>query len=208
MSAAAGLLDVVEQAQQQGFVGGGPVEQAVEHARGFTGGVVQAPERLLDLGSGGGLPGLVLAGEWPAAAVTLLDSNRRRCDFLREAVARLGYADQVGVVEARAEDAGRRDDLRGTYDVVTARGFGGPGVTAECAAPFLRVGGQLLVSEPPVGGTGTDAGRWPADGVAVLGLVGTGSWTTPYHYRSLLQVRPCPERFPRRVGIPAKRPLF
>lgn len=154
------------------------------------------------------MPGLVLAGEWRDTAVTLLDSNQRRCAFLREAVARLGYGERVEVLEARAEDAGRRPDLRGSYDLVTARGFGSPSVTAECAAPFLRVGGQLLVSEPPASEPGGDPGRWPEDGVALLGLVVVASWTTPYHYRSLRQASRCPERFPRRVGVPTKRPLF
>jgi 16S rRNA (guanine527-N7)-methyltransferase len=201
------LADVVVEAERRGFVGPAPVEAAIEHARGFARGLPEPPRRLLDLGSGAGLPGLVLAEEWPTSAVTLLDANRRRCAFLRSAVTSLGRGDQVEIVEARAETAGRREDLRGRYDAVTARGFGRPAVTAECAAPFLRVGGTLLVSEPP-GDSSSGAERWPTPGLAQLGLEPAEAWTTAFHYRTLRQVRPCPERFPRRVGVPAKRPLF
>ena len=78
-----------------------------------------------------------------------------------------------------------------------ARGFGPPAVTAECAAPFLAMGGRLLTSEPP------DERPWPSEALAQLGL-------TPRRRRHgvmvLEQVRLCPGRFPRRS--PAKRPLF
>jgi 16S rRNA (guanine527-N7)-methyltransferase len=119
-------------------------------------------------------------------------------------VARLDLQGRCRVVAERAELAGRRDDLRGACDVVVARGFAPPPVTAECAAPLLRVGGLLVVSEPP----GSDDDRWPADGLAPLGLTLATTWTTDFHYRSLHQSRPCPTRYPRRVGIPQKRPLF
>jgi 16S rRNA (guanine527-N7)-methyltransferase len=135
--------------------------------------------------------------------VTLVDANQRRCAFLDDAVTRLGFQDRVTVVATRAELLGHEADFRAGYDVVTARGFGRPAVTAECAAPLLRVGGRLIVSEPP-----TDDDRWPAEGLALLGLELGSVWTTPYRYRSLVQVSLCPARYPRRVGVPAKRPLF
>lgn len=197
------LAEVVARAREHGFVGRGSVAQAIEHARGFALGLPRPPQRLLDLGSGGGLPGLVLALHWTEAEMTLLDAGKRRCGFLREAVAHVGCADRVTVVEARAEEAGRLPELRGHYDAVTARGFGRPAVTAECAAPFLEVGGRLVVSEPPEA-----EDRWPADGLALVGLEPSGAWTAPYHYRSFVQASPCPARYPRRTGIPAKRPLF
>lgn len=202
------LAEVVAEAQRLGFIGKGSVSSAIEHARGFAAGVDGQPGRVLDLGSGGGLPGLVLAAEWSTARVTLLDSQQRRCAFLRKAVDGLDYDDRVEVVEARAESAGQQARLRGRYDVVTARGFGRPAVTAECGAPFLRVGGLLVVSEPPGRGDVDDVSRWPASGLRLLGLgIGSG-WVTEFRYRSLVQMEPCPARYPRRVGVPAKRPLF
>jgi 16S rRNA (guanine527-N7)-methyltransferase len=205
----ADLASVVREAQRRGFVGDAPAGDAVEHARGFAAGVDVPPQRFLDLGSGGGLPGLVLLELWPAASVVLVDANQKRCAFLRDAVDALGLGGRVEVLEGRAEALGRRSGLRGGFDVVTARGFGRPGVTAECAAPFLRPGGLLVVSEPPVDPDAPAAAeRWPAEGLAVCGLGPERTWATRFHYRSLRQLVPCPERYPRRVGIPAKRPLF
>jgi 16S rRNA (guanine527-N7)-methyltransferase len=208
----AALAAVLEQGRGLGFLGPGAVRAHIEHALGFAAGSEEGPQRFLDLGSGGGVPGLVLAARWPASEVVLLDAAARRCGFLREAVARLGWENRVGVVRARAEEAGRRADLRGRFDLVVARGFGPPPVTAECGAPFLAPGGRLVVSEPPGGGVearearGTE--RWPAAGLALVGLAPERVWVTRYHYRSLVLEHRCPDRFPRRTGVPAKRPLF
>ena len=203
-----GLESVLERSRSLGFLGPGSVRAQAEHAAGFAEVVGRPPVRVLDLGSGGGVPGLVLADRWPDSDVVLLDVAERRCRFLEDAVAGLGWADRVRVVRARAEEGGRREDLRGRFDLVVARGFGPPPVTAECGAPFLRVGGELVVSEPPTGGGAEQPVRWLADGVAVLGLRPAGSWQRPFHYEAFEQAEPCPDRFPRRVGIPAKRPLF
>ena len=177
------------------------------HAAGFE--AALAPGTLtqpaLDLGSGGGLPGLVLALTWPGSAWTLLEVNRRRAEFLGEAATRLDCSDRVQVVRERAEVAGRDPAHRGAYALVVARGFGPPAVTAECAAPLLRSDGILLVSEPPEG----DGARWAKAGLGLLGLVPEQvAHTATGTYQRLRQASPCPERYPRRVGVPAKRPLF
>lgn len=199
---------VLERSRRLGFLGPGSVRVQLEHALGFALGFEAPPARFLDLGSGGGVPGLVLAVHWPEAVAVLLDASERRCAFLAEAVASLGCDDRVTVVRSRAERAGRREDLRARFDAVVARGFGPPAVTAECGAPFLVVGGHLVVSEPP----GTDVrpaeGRWPAAGLAVLGLRADRAWDRPFHYRSFVLERACPAAYPRRDGVPAKRPLF
>lgn len=146
-----------------------------------------------------------MAARWPHTTWLLVESAARRCAVLDEAVRRLELADRVAVRQARAEEAGRDPSLRGAYDLVVARSFGAPAVTAECAAPFLRVGGRLLVSEPPA----PAAHRWPVEGLAALGMaperpVAAGR----AHAQILVQQERCPERFPRRTGIPTKRPLF
>ena len=221
----AAMESVLARSRSLGFLGPGSVRVQVDHALGFAAGPVgmgdRAPRRALDLGSGGGVPGLVLAHAWPDAEIVLLDAGARRGEFLESAVEELGLADRVRVVRARAESAGRDAALRARFDVVVSRGFGAPGVTAECAAPFLEVGGRLLVSDPPVEGeggsgpSGTDSSaaaqapeRWPASGLDLVGLEVEQTWAVPYHYRSLLLTRPCPDRYPRRDGVPAKRPLF
>jgi 16S rRNA (guanine527-N7)-methyltransferase len=202
-------LDVVlERSRELGFLGPGPVSVHVDHALRFADGVDEAPGRFLDLGTGGGVPGLVLAGLWPAAEATLLDARARRCEYLVAAVEELGWEKRVRVVRARAEEAGRDEHLRAGFDLVVARAFGVPAVTAECGAPFLRVGGRLVVSEPPAGSGAAQAERWPAAAVAEVGLAHVREWREPYHYRAFVLSRPCPERYPRRVGVPAKQPLF
>jgi 16S rRNA (guanine527-N7)-methyltransferase len=210
MTSPDGLLAVLERSRSLGFLGPGSVRVQVEHAQGFAGGPEGTPQapasRFVDLGSGGGLPGLVLADLWPESSGVLLDAAARRCEFLAEAVRELGWDDRIQVVRARAEDAGRQADLRAASDLVVARGFGPPAVTAECAAPLLAEGGRLTVSEPPE--PPPDPPRWPPEGLAELGLALGPEWHVPFHYRSFVQAQRCPDRYPRRVGVPAKRPLF
>jgi 16S rRNA (guanine527-N7)-methyltransferase len=164
--------------------------------------------RVLDLGSGGGLPGLVLATYRPELELTLLEARQRACRFLREAVTALDLT-QVTVVEARAEDAARRPDLRESFDAVVARSFGPPAVTAECAIGFLRPGGRLVVSEPP-GDEERDAAddRWPHAGLEELGLSPPAAGGGPGASYVLMEKTRADDRWPRRVGVPAKRPLW
>ncbi len=172
-------------------------------AGGREGGGV--PARAADLGSGGGVPALVLALRLPEMKSVLIEAAARRAAFLREAVEQLGLGGGVVVVEDRAEAVGRQPQYRGSFDVVTARSFGPPAVVAECAAPLLRIGGRTVVSEPPGGAPA----RWPEEGLALLGLAPAASVeAVGAAYQVLRQVEACPERWPRRVGIPAKRPLF
>jgi 16S rRNA (guanine527-N7)-methyltransferase len=207
------LYQLLSEARAAGFLGPGPIEPQLEHAEGFAAiGRRLAPDghaTLVDLGSGGGLPGLVVAADWPDASVALLEANGRRAAFLRRAVDRLGFADRVTVLEERAEVCGRREGLRSGFDGVMARSFGRPAVVAECAAPLLRVGGWLVVSEPPRMGPETGEGsRWPATKLLQLGLEPAEVVHEDFEYRTLRQGGPCPDRFPRRNGVPAKRPLF
>jgi 16S rRNA (guanine527-N7)-methyltransferase len=163
--------------------------------------------RIVDLGSGGGVPSLVLALRYPGSRWLLVESQRRRAAFLVEAVEQLGLADRVDVREARAEEVARSE--RGEATVVTARSFGPPPVTAECAAPLLRVGGWLVVSEPPASGDEHRSSmRWPSDGLALLGLEVVARPPGDFRFVVLRSATPCPPAYPRRVGVPAKRPLW
>lgn len=161
--------------------------------------------RAVDLGSGAGVPGLPLALALPGCRWVLIESAARRAAFLRGSIGELGLGGRVEVVEERAELVGRRPDCRGSFDLVVARSFGPPAVVAECGAPLLHPGGRAVISEPPGGAPG----RWPAPGLAELGMEPAGSVAAGgATYQVLRQTGPCPDRYPRRVGIPAKRPLF
>lgn len=199
------LARALAEARARGFLGPGPVEDHIQQAAvlarsrdaGWTG-------RVLDLGSGAGVPGLLLALAWPNTGWVLLDAHRRRAVFAQEAARDLGLGDRVQVHIGRAEEAGHLPALRGSFDAVVARGFGPPGVTAECGAPFVRAGGELWVSEPP-----EEAHRWPGEGLALVGLSDAKVVTGAHgRWRVLRATAPCPSEYPRRVGIPRRRPLF
>ena len=192
------LLEVLEEARSLGFLGPGPVTFHVEHARAYLPLLDDVTGAALDLGAGGGIPGLVLAAERGDLAWTFLDGMQKRTAFLERAVAQLGLGN-VTVRTARAEEV---PDLRGAFDVVVARSFAAPAVTAECAAPLLRVGGRLVVSEPPDG----EVDRW--SGAGELGLGPPTVVAGPPALVVLVQTVPCPPRYPRRTGVPAKRPLW
>ena len=196
------LLAQLERARALGFLGPGPVSEHLAHAQGFVDALAETTGRIIDLGSGGGIPGLVVATARPDLALVLLDATGKRCRFLESAVAELGYGSRVEVIEGRAEAVGR-SSLRGVADAVLARSFGPPAVTAECAAPLLRVAGRLVVSEPPGPGR-----RWPAGELLRLGLRPLEHVAGPPAMQILEQLHPCPEAYPRRDGVPAKRPLF
>jgi 16S rRNA (guanine527-N7)-methyltransferase len=180
--------------------------------------------RVADLGSGGGLPGLVLASLLPAARVYLIEGSTRRAHWLARATAELELRN-VEVVGARAELVGRSEELRGTMHVVTSRSFGPTAVVAECAAPLLSPGGVLVVSEPPRSEPLSSLrrkraltpseprmhleDRWPSMELRSLGLSGAEPLEEAGRSFTVLTLRAaCPERFPRRTGVPEKRPLF
>jgi len=191
----------LERARGLGFLGPGPVAAHIEHTAGFLSALEAVTGTVVDLGSGGGVPGLIIGVARPDLVLLLLDATATRCRFLESAVARLAL--RATVVEGRAEVVGHGPH-RGTADAVVARSFGPPAATAECAAPLLRPGGLLVVSEPP----SADGSRWPAGPLADLGLeVGPRSTTSPI-VQVLRQRAPCPAGYPRRDGLPAKRPLF
>ncbi|MBX3314625.1 MAG: class I SAM-dependent methyltransferase [Actinobacteria bacterium] len=204
------LVELLDESRTLGFLGPGPVEAHVRHADAFARAVDVPPARALDLGAGGGLPGLVLAAtHWPTTRWTFLDAQQKRTAFLERAVGRLGLDGRVTVCAGRAEEVARDPAHRGGYDLVTARSFGAPAVTAECAAPLLRSGGTLVVSEPPQAEL---SDRWPVAGVTALGFGPAAALVVdgdpPVHLVRLVRVGPLDERVPRRVGLPSKRPLF
>lgn len=204
------LARVLGRARELGFLGPGPVQAHIDHALAFgeayravSGGV--EPTDFVDIGCGGGVPGLVLARKWREARVVLVDSMVRRTAILEKAVDELGMAGRCHVVTARVEYLGRREG-RESASLVTARGFAGPAVTAECAAGLLKVGGWLVVSEPPE--PSTTEGRWDQAGLHALGFAQPVPLDDGFRFVGLKKIRTVDERFPRRVGIPSKRPLW
>jgi 16S rRNA (guanine527-N7)-methyltransferase len=157
------LVDALLDAQRLGFLGSRPIPEVIEHARGFVRALREHDrviESVLDLGSGGGVPGLIIAHDLPAVHLTLLDRRAKRTDALERLVRRLGWQDRITVACTDVTTFVPDDP----FDAVVARGFGPPDFTLTQAARLVRAGGPIVISEPP----GVD--RWDDQLLAELGL--------------------------------------
>jgi 16S rRNA (guanine527-N7)-methyltransferase len=166
---------------------------------------VREAERIADLGAGAGLPGLVLAIALPQAEVTLVESVGKKCAWMERTAEALGL-ENVRIACARVEEL-----QAAPFDVVTARALGALAVVCEYAAPLLREGGLLVAWKGAV-----DEAE-DADGLAAAAALGlkrdsvlavqpyAGSERRTLHV--FRKIAPTPERYPRRAGMAAKRPL-
>ena len=151
------MSDVLAAAQRLGTLGDRPIDEVMSHAMQFVDALPHDALRIIDLGTGAGVPGLVIAEARPKATLTLVDRRQTRMDALRVGVNGLGWSERVTVLTAEAESLTQDPAHHGTYDAVVCRGLANPETTARLARPFLKNGGSLIVSEPPV----FDPLRWP-----------------------------------------------
>lgn len=193
------LAEVLERSRAVGFLGPGPIETHIEHAALFGRAVGPADCRFADIGAGGGLPGLPMLVENPGLSAVLIDASQKRCSFLVWAVGALDLGDRVDVWCGRAEVIGREDRARQQFDAVVARGFGPPATTLECAAPLLRPGGRVVVSEPPV------HREWPADELTGIGLT---QLPAEQGLAVFERTGPLPDSIPRSTKQLQRKPLF
>jgi 16S rRNA (guanine527-N7)-methyltransferase len=167
-----------------------------------------APRVAVDLGSGGGLPGIPLAAARPDVRWILVDAVAKKADALR------GFAEalqlrNVRVVAERAETLGRLPEHRDRHDLVVARACAPLPVLAELALPLLRVGGRLVAWK----GLLTDAdeeivrGRIASERLGGERLTIEDAAVPGTRFVMVGKARPTPDRFPRRPGVPARRPL-
>lgn len=157
------LLAALASSQRLGFLGARPVAEVVEHAMAFVEALADVSGTVVDIGTGGGVPGLVIAVHRPDLRLLLVDRRASRTDHVARLVRRLGLGDRVAVTTADVMTLA----LPSPADAVVARGFGPPAATATAAARLLGPGGRLVVSEPPE----ADPARWPAGMLDSAGLV-------------------------------------
>jgi 16S rRNA (guanine527-N7)-methyltransferase len=161
------VIETLRSAQRFGFFGDGPIDAAIEHSRAFVEAIgdLHPGSRIADLGSGGGLPGLVVGDRYHECSLLLIDRRQKRSDFLQLAVRRLGWT-HVEVAETDVREVIRAVEATvvAPFDVVTARSFGPPEVTLRSGRALLATGGRIVISEPPAGD------RWPTPLLAELGL--------------------------------------
>lgn len=165
---------------------------------------------LIDVGSGAGIPGIILAVARPHWRVTLLDSLQKRCAFAAEAAAAAGVAN-VSVECARAEDAGRNPALRERHTLVVARAVAELRVLAELCLPLAVVGGHWVAAKgaSPQAEVGAGLAAVAQLGGRLVGVQEVDSMA-PEGRRTaviVLKERSTPAMFPRRPGTPKKQPL-
>ncbi|WP_295745937.1 16S rRNA (guanine(527)-N(7))-methyltransferase RsmG [uncultured Limosilactobacillus sp.] len=172
---------------------------------------LREPLSLCDIGAGAGFPSLPLKIAFPQLRVTIVDSLNKRINFLQELVAKLGL-DDVTLIHARAEEfANAKSDHREQFDVVTARAVANLTVLSELCLPAARVGGYFLAYK---GRSGQEELTAAKGAITKLGgqLEQNAELTLPGgdDDRQLIvikKVKATPKRYPRRPGIPAKKPL-
>jgi 16S rRNA (guanine527-N7)-methyltransferase len=170
-------------------------------------GLLGPATRLLDVGAGGGLPGIPIKIAWPDVRVTLLESKAKRAQFMQRVIDEL-HLDGARVLEGRAETLGHHPSHREAYDLVVARAVAALPVLLEYTLPFLRGGGRLAAIK------GSSAQRELAESKAAFAELGAMLTETVIltetasHTILIIEKRAAtPDRYPRRPGIPSKRPI-
>lgn len=169
---------------------------------------IQEGDRVLDLGTGGGFPGLALAIAYPQAQFTLIDATEKKIKAVEGMVRKLGLLN-IRCLVGRAEKLGRDHKLREQFDVVVARALAPFPTLLEYALPFVKVGGIFIAYEGK-------AETWEKYHAALHELsaeiVEVRKAILPVeeaerNFVVVKKISPIDERYPRRTGVPLKRPL-
>ena len=172
--------------------------------------VLTGPARVIDIGAGAGLPGVALKLTFPGIQLSLVESVAKKTAFLDHLTAKLGL-EGVSVLTGRAEELARDEDLRDAFDLAVVRGVAKLPLLLEYCLPFCKTGGRLIALKH-----GGDGRELEAAANALSELGGRIERVTTVLINGLTDDRvvivvektgPTPERYPRRTGIPAKRPL-
>lgn len=172
--------------------------------------LIRGAGSLIDVGTGAGFPGMALALALPGLRVTLLDSQQKRLNFLRETADRTG-AENVTLIHARAEDGARDPKLRERFDAACARAVAPLNTLCEYLLPYVRVGGRMLCWKGPALAEEMEAGRRAAfllggrPGEPVSAPLADRDWN--HVILPVEKIRKTPGIYPRRAGTPKARPL-
>lgn len=165
---------------------------------------------LVDVGSGAGLPGLILAIACPGWKLTLLESMNKRCVFLEHAISATGLSN-VQVVRGRAENFGQNPGFREIFDVAVARAVAEMRVLAEFCLPLVRVGGLFIAAK---GHNPEEEVKLAERAVRMMGASVLQTCTVESHSKYgqrtaiiCLKDGTTPRKYPRDPGIPTKSPL-
>ena len=167
------------------------------------------PARLIDVGSGGGIPGIVLAIVWPETHVTLVESIAKKTAFLVHVASHFALPN-VHIVSERAETLGQDKQYRAQYDMATARAVAELRVLVEYLLPLVRIGGKVYAPKGPTPQVEVEAAK---TAITTLGghlhdIVSINE--PPLEPRTMVRIvkrRATPGTYPRLAGTPSKKPL-
>jgi 16S rRNA (guanine527-N7)-methyltransferase len=185
------------------------IEQHIKDSVAILKWVSLTDQQVIDIGSGAGFPGLILAMACPESSVTLVESDLKKSGFLQYVCSELELSN-VTIIRDRVETLGQAGEHRNRYDVCTCRAVAAMRVVLEYGIPLLKPEGQLLLWK------GSGYQREIAESQTALKILG-GRIEEVYFYNLLQErdraivavrkIRPTPPQFPRRIGAPAKKPL-
>ncbi len=213
-------------ARKAGVLGQATVEELYEHTAGFVSAVCSAFDtppndlqmRIVDVGTGAGVPAVLLAHALPSCSVVAVDSSEQRLDHVRRAVRALDLGSRVDVVHGRADELGRTVMHREQYDIAVARLLAEPGDSVELLAPLVRPGGVLVVSargsaqpqwdQLPVAGLPLGPARWSADRRIDEASARSEHSGGVSQFVTIERIGECPTTLPRRPNARKRQPFL
>jgi 16S rRNA (guanine527-N7)-methyltransferase len=162
------LEPVLLTAQKIGALSGAPIDQIISHALWFAKAIPSSAKRVIDLGSGAGVPGLIVAFDRPELELVLVDRRSGRTDSLTRSVLALNLGSRVSVKCSEIGDLVRDSKFFKQFDAAISRGLGPPLETLRLSRDLVKPGGVVIISEPPP----TTQSRWNPSEVLNLGLEG------------------------------------
>lgn len=172
--------------------------------------LIEGGGRLIDVGAGAGFPGIPIKIAYPDVEVTLLEATRKKVDFCQHVIDGLGL-EKIVAVHGRAEDFGHAPDYRARFDWAVGRAVAQMNVLAEYLLPFVKVGGKMIAMK---GETGPAEAHGAEAALRLLGgelrrlrPIELPQVTETRYLIEVVKVSATPDDYPRRAGMPAKRPL-
>ena len=164
----AALEPILRGAQKIGALSDAPIEQIISHALWFARAIPDSAKSVIDLGSGAGVPGLIVAFERPELELVLVDRRSGRTDSLTRSILALNLTSRVSVKCSEIAELARYSEFSQKFDAAISRGLGPPFETLRLSRDLVKTGGVVVISEPPP----TTQSRWNPIEISALGLEG------------------------------------